>query len=483
MKNTVRVLLLLLSIAFFVAACVNPWAEDEKLGTVSISLSTAQRSAWDQGLLGELKGELTYEVALKHSNGTTKTITTPKGATSALAEIAPGQILGIDIIARYYGWDFAKGSSSKTFTVVAGQTTTVDAIKMQRMPSGIVMDIERGSLLDCAVFDGQLFNETITVSNYSESEMPIAFDITGIPLAISPSGTTTIAKDASVEVSFFGTSSSSGTSPNTGTIEITAGDARYHAFTLKITVCGFDSAGIQTMIDKAKSGDTIILPNENYTMNSAVEINKNITLTPEDPYSASVIMQRASGYLNKFFEVKSGALTLKMGSTDPTSIGMTLDGGSTQATPINAHESLIIVSGGSTLNIENGITLCNNGTMTNSINHGGAVNVEDGHFNITIGAGSNAQGSIINCYAGKGGGVYISNCGSFSQTTSTSDTYKTSIGGNAGAGDGNTAIEPDGGHAVYWDRPTGSGGPLRRDSTLLKSESLSTGDPTTGWSP
>lgn len=488
MKNIIRVLLLLLSTTLFVVACFSPWAGDEELGTVTISLSTTQRAVWSD--LSNVMPFLTHVVTLKRNGSAIGTINVPRGQPSAQAQVSPGP-LDVEVRAYFYGWDFAEGFSTSTVTVVAGETTNVEPIEMQRMSSGIVMNIEKASLLDCAIFDGQAFRKTIKVSNYSETTpIDVSFITTGSMPALTLPGTLTINQNASSE--FTLESAASGLplsdSPYTYVIQIKAGDKVYNAFNVEITVCEKTSEGIRTMIDKTASG-VIELIAGNYKMDSTVVISKDITLTTQNntfPY-----LERKGSFADSLFKVSAGRLNLKPYDGDTTaSSSITLNGTLDDSLnpPVTVNKSLITVEKSGSLEMNGNVNLINNGV---AIQNGGAVNISgSGSFTMN-------GGTITGNEAQNGGGVYISG-GTFTMKGGTIQSNKaTDSGGGvyisggtftkvAGTGTGVSIYGIDGGsfantagdgtadhkgHAVYY-----APGSHWRDSTLYVTDDFATDD-------
>jgi hypothetical protein len=411
MKNIIRVLFLLLSTTLFVVACFSPWAGDEELGTVTINLSTTQRAVWSD--LSDIMPLLTHVVTLKRNGSVIGTINVPREQSSAQAQVTPGP-LDVEVRAYFNGWDFAEGFSASTVTVVARRTTKVDPIEMQRMSSGIVMDIEKASLLDSAVFEGQDFSKTITVSNYSESETSITFNITGPAdtpfLTISPSPSFTIDKDTSQEFIFASASGAPGFQlsdlPYKYVIQIQDGVKVYNAFNAEITVCEKTSAGIQTMVDKTTSG-VIELIAGNYEMDSTVIISKDITLTTQN--NTYPKFGRKGSFVDSLFKVIAGRLNLKSYDGDTSaSSSITLDGTLDDSLnpPVTVNRSLITVENSGSLEMNGNVNLSYNKGV---IENGGAVN-KSGSGSFTMNGGT-----INGNEAQNGGGVYISG-GTFTMT-------------------------------------------------------------------
>jgi hypothetical protein len=351
---------------------------------------------------------LTHVVTLKRNGSVIGTINVPREQSSAKAQVTPGP-LDVEVRAYYNGWDFAEGFSASTVTVVAGQTTNVDPIEMQRMPSGIVMNIEKASLLDCAIFDGQAFSKTITVSNYSETTpIVVSLNITGsIPGLTSP-GNLTINQNTSSEFTLASAASGlplSG-SPYKYVIQIDDGVKVHNAFSAEITVYAKTSEGIQAMISKVASG-VIDLPGGNYEMDSTVVINKDITLTTQN--NTYPKFGRKGSFVDSLFKVSAGRLNLKSYDGDTSaSSSITLDGTLDDSLnpPVTVNRSLITVENSGSLEMNGNVNLSYN---KGAIENGGAVN-KSGSGSFTMNGGTiNGNG------AQNGGGVYISG-GTFTMT-------------------------------------------------------------------
>jgi hypothetical protein len=433
-------------------------------------------------------------VTLKRNGSVIGTINVPREQSSAQAQVTPGP-LDVEVRAYYNGWDFAEGFSTSTVTVVEGQTTNVDPIEMQRMSSGIVMNIEKASLLDFAIFDGQTFSKTITVSNYSEkTPIVVSFDIFGSIPGLTLPGPLTINQNASSEFTIAPAASgfSPSDSPYTYMIQIKDEAKIYNAFNVEITVYAKTSEGIQAMISKVASG-VIDLPGGNYEMYSTVVISKDITLTTQN--NTYPKFGRKGSFVDSLFKVSAGRLNLKSYDGDTSaSSSITLDGtldGSLNP-PVTVNRSLITVENSGSLEMNGNVNLSYN---KGAIENGGAVN-KSGSGSFTMNGGT-----INGNEAKNGGGVYISG-GTFTMTGGVIHSNKATDFGGGVYISGGTFIKEAGssplvsiyggddptdsnanivglgtvsglGHSVYY-----APGSHWRDSTLYVTDYLATDDPT-----
>jgi len=219
-------LLLLLSAALFMVACVNPLDEDKEFGTVIINLSVNPTARWSGTAPSpNILPQVTHNVELRRNGrDIIASGTIPAGATQVtINQVSPGEVM-IYVFATFKGWDFAEGASSDSVTVVAGEDAVAPAIIMQRMDSGVVLDIEKGSTLYCSV------DQSFTISNYSKGPSVLnswnitspSAGTTGLTIATNPSATPphTLNQDASITFTLSGP-------PHEATIEIDVGGAIY----------------------------------------------------------------------------------------------------------------------------------------------------------------------------------------------------------------------------------------------------------------
>jgi len=466
MKNMVRALFLLLAIALFAVACFNPWDGNAELGAVTISLyaSPSARAVWGV----TIPTTLTHDITLKRNGSTIATKTIGAGVTTAQIEVSPGPV-DIEVLAKYNGWDFAKGSSASSVNVVAGQTTQAAAIEMQRMDSGVVLSIEMGGTVDFGAMFPVATTATkyVDITNYSESPANLTFNVNGDTSIFFPAGLApmTLTKDTNQRINMtpVGLTAPSGDfAVRSVTVEISDGTTTTLAFNVEVTVCNYTSGGIQKMVEKAASGDTITLPGGTYQMNSTVNIDKDLNIKT----GSGTILSRVGTYLGNFLNISAGSVFI--GDTTGT-IDLKLRGDQGATAPT---DSMITVTGGS-LVLSSNVVLSNN-TVDTSVrtDRGGAISVLGG--NLTL------QGyvTIENNMAEYGGGVYINSGATFSKTGNTV-IYGSGPPSNTPSGSENKAGGGglNKGDAVWYAFSPG----YYRDTTASPVVDLSTGDLTTNW--
>jgi hypothetical protein len=172
--------------------------------------------------------------------------------------------------------------------------------------------------------------------------------------------------------------------------------------------------------------------------NSLINIDRDITLL-SDIYSIS----RNGGYTGSFFTVASNK-TLSLGRPNLQSNKLTLDG-VTSGTD-SATGALITVNG--TLVMHDGVTLQDN---NRSSGDGGGIYVSNGGTFNMLG------GKISNCSAERGGGVNV-NYGTFTMSGSALITENTSNGSGGGVWAGDSGFTLSENATISNNSTTGSGG-------------------------
>ena len=428
MKGIIRVLFLLLAIALFAAACFSPLSGNGNMANLTINLAGNQGArGWGSQIDPNIIANLSYKITLKRNSHILDIITISNVRSQINIQVPPGY-LDVIVEAYYHGWDFAKGSTPHTVNVRAGSNNPPITISMNRIASGIVMDIPNGDLLDFGgVFTGETKNKSITIWNFSEN------DLYNLTVSVSTGNfralsSLSIPQNGSevLNVENFPTLNSSGDSTEfSSTITISDNTGTLAEFTAKITVCALTSGGIQKMIDLAANESTITIPNGDISMDKTIKIEeKNVTLTWDLSDYNSCNVMRAPMFEESFFKIMAGGILNLDAIYDPSGTPPSLNFNgyfSSQTT-----DSLVHVTDGGTFKILSYvIQVCNN-----TSENGGAIYIDGGTFIMHDGSVSGTAnnngggvyinggtfimdaGSVYGTAANNGGGVYIAN-GSF----------------------------------------------------------------------
>ncbi|MBP5442217.1 MAG: hypothetical protein J6Y60_03170 [Treponema sp.] len=180
---------------------------------------------------------------------------------------------------------------------------------------------------------------------------------------------------------------------------------------------------------------------------STISVTGNIKIIAYDASGATIT--RNSSYKNALFSVSGTNVILALGSADNNPI--TIDGNKDTVT---AQKSLITVSDGAELQLNNNITLQNNKTSAS----GGAISADGATIRMS---GGSIQGnnSTHSSNGGGGGGVYLENSSTmliYGGTISGNETYN--WGGGIFAKGSDTSITIEGSVSIMDNKTTMSNG-------------------------